>query len=110
MTKGTVVTCADAAYMIHDEIGPLRDWHSTLNKMRFDRGDYCELVLKPIGVVKHERAMRPVYLYDDVRNFIDEARVRSGSKIAPKSINSFPVEYTPSDKRSWDKRKLQLFP
>ena len=110
MTKSIVVTSADAAYMIHDEIGPLRDWHSTLNKMRSDRGDYCELVLKPIGVVKQERTMRPVYLYDDVRNFIDEARVRSGSKAAPKSISQISVQYDPSDKREWQDRKFKLFP
>lgn len=107
MRTERVVTSADAAYMIHDELGPLRDWHSTLNDMRCNRGDYCELVLKPIGVAKYERSQRPVYLYSDVRNFIDEALVRSGSKAAPKTINPFSVQYDPSDKREWKDRKLR---
>lgn len=109
MTKSIVVTSADAAYMIHDEIGPLRDWHSMLSDMRANRGDYYELILKPIGIAKHEGSQRPVYLYDDVRNFIDEARVRSGSKAAPKSITQISVQYDPSDKREWKDRKFKLF-
>ncbi|EHJ4099560.1 hypothetical protein QMS78_06355 [Cronobacter dublinensis] len=109
MTKGLVITTSDAAYMIHDAIGPLRNWHTILDDMRLNRGDYCELVLTPIGIAKHEKSKRPVYLLSDVQKFIDEARVRSGSKVSPRSINPFPVEYDPSDKRKWNERKLQLF-
>lgn len=111
MKTTLAVTTSDAAFMLHYNLGPVRDWTQTLEDMRGKEKNYLKMSIKPFGKLKVCRSYRPAYRVSEVHNFIEEARLRSGitlpvaavpsDKIAPQL-----VEDDPANTAHWKVRKL----
>lgn len=104
--KTTAYTTSEAAYLIHNELGAVRAWEDMLKDMRRKDASYCGLRLLPFCINKERGLNRPFYRETDVKNFIEEARLRSGSKVAPGTLSPRIIEEDLTDKRHWKFRKL----
>lgn len=104
--KTTAHTTSEAAYMIHNELGAVRAWEDMLKDMRRKGASYLGLRLLPFCINEDRGLNRPFYRESDIKNFIEDARLRSGSKAIPGTLSPRIIEEDLTDKRHWKIRKL----
>ncbi|KVH47348.1 hypothetical protein [Burkholderia diffusa] len=87
------ITASEAAYMLRRELGPVRAWDAALEEMRRDgTKTYLGLRLDPYGKRRAHGCKRPVYLRDNVDEFIRAARGVAPHTTPASDIATFDVE------------------
>jgi len=83
------VRASEAAHILRRALGPVRAWDKALDEMRRDdEAHYLGLRLEPYGRRRDRTGYpRPVYLLDNVIEFIRQAR-----EAAPHPVNSGHVQ------------------
>lgn len=79
-STSTLITVADAAFILATQLGPSRQWVDTLNDHRQGRGSIKGLTLQPFGTTAGtiSRAGLPLYRPASVLNFVRAVRAATG--------------------------------
>lgn len=88
------VRASEAAHVLRRALGPVRAWDKMLEEMRRDdEADYLGLRLEPHGRRRDLTGCpRPVYLLDNVLEFIRLAREAAPHPANPGHVQIFEVE------------------
>lgn len=82
------VSASEAAHLLRRGLGPVRAWDAALDEMRRDNGKtYLGLRLDPYGQRRDHGCKRPIYLLDNVLEFIRAAR-----EAAPHPANTSQID------------------
>lgn len=87
------VSASEAAHILRRGLGPVRAWDGALEEMRRDDDKtYLGLRLEPYGQRHSHGCKRPIYLLDNVLEFIRDARNAAPHPANPSQIDVLDVE------------------
>ncbi|SAL42513.1 hypothetical protein AWB74_01732 [Caballeronia arvi] len=88
------VRSSEAAHILRRALGPVRAWEKALDEMRRDEeAHYLGLRIEPYGRQRDQTGCaRPVYLLDNVLEFVRQAREAALHPTNPGHVQIFEVE------------------
>ena len=71
-TDTATITLSDAAYLLRNKLGPMRNWTNFLSDNIRGKQDIAGYILMPVAQKQDSRALRPIYATQDVLDFIEK--------------------------------------
>lgn len=99
MTLEFVYSVSETAYILRQELGPLRAWVDCLNDMRRNRTSVSGYVLKPIAKLHDGLSWRPEYEHTDIWKFIESVRAINPKAKAGVTPRYKGVSIDPTDRK-----------
>lgn len=102
--KVKTLSASETAYFLRVKLGNVRAWDDLLADMRRRKATYFGETLLPVGKVSDTRHARPVYLFNDVCEFVEKVSLLCPPSAKPHILSVLEVDIDLADKRHWSVR------